>query len=242
MPHSVSQKKPEISTWSRVGTNVDLNHSHAFNAPWAREGYQHEELDTWEDSPSIFERLYRRIISLNGSSSRVVWPTSSRPIPKNTSKHGAFTEQGFSFDYLAPRNKDEHRCTDGCHEQIATLWSSEFASNHSTWCISPDRVTILFRSKHTNMPNGDTEQSTQSEAVFSIYIRESSTHSKPAFELPPYHKMDYGSKGGFETFSWAHCGRLMKDIAQKLRQQWFKLLDIACLHMRQLVRWTRQCS
>lgn len=241
MPHSVSQKKPEIPAWSRVGTNVDLNNSHAFNAPWALELYQHGELDRWVDGPSIFERVIRWAISLNGSSSRVVWPIRSWPIPKNirnTSKHGAFTEQGFSFDYLASRNKVEHGCTEDCDGQMITLWSRGYAPNLSTWCISPDRVIVLFRSKHTNMPNDDIEQGTQSEAAFSIYIHEASTHSTPAFELPAYHNMGYGSKGGFETFSWSHCGRLMQDIAQKLRQQWFKLLDIASSHMRELVRWT----
>lgn len=139
MPHSVSQKKPEIPAWSRVGTNVDLNNSHAFNAPWALELYQHGELDRWVDGPSIFERVIRWAISLNGSSSRVVWPIRSWPIPKNirnTSKHGAFTEQGFSFDYLASRNKVEHGCTEDCDGQMITLWSRGYAPNLST-CVFP---------------------------------------------------------------------------------------------------------
>lgn len=191
-----------------------------------------------EDGPNISDRLFHQKISLNGLSSRVVWPISSRPNHKNNSKNGAITTQGFSFDYLVPRNKAEHGCTEDCHGQMTTLCSSEDAPNCSRWCISPDRITVLFIGEHANMLTDNTEQDAKSEALFSIYIHESSAHSTPAFELPAYHSMGFGTKVCFETFIWSNCGRLVLNVAHKLQQQWFKLLNVASSNMRQLVCWT----
>ncbi len=173
---------------------------------------------------NVKDRIYQRAITLSGSSSGVVWPTSTTGRDDNHRLLGLESRhQGFSFDYFVPREESEPGCVRSRHSQLATWISGDDTRQRSASCVCPDRITVLFQSGVEAPPP-------------SVYILEDSAHPASNFKLPISSKSPYSfSMDDPRCFAWYEFKYLLGDVTQHLCQQWLKLLEVARSHMKQLV-------